>query len=601
MNEVQELKRIPYGKTDFNDFREKNLYYVDKTRFIRNIEEKGDFLFLIRPRRFGKSLFLGIMEAYYDIEYKDRFDFLFSGTDIHKNPTREKNSYLVLKLNFSMVGPGISLVEESFLNYIREAVSGFVMKYGKLLDIDIKKAETEFSLRKSASDVMVTLLKYCKKKDQKIYVIIDEYDNFANTILSEAGEKEFEKITHGSGFFRAFFNVLKAGTTDTEAPISRLFMTGVSPITLDDVTSGFNIATNISLHSDINEIMGFTRPEVETMIEYYRQTGKIRHSTPELMKIMSQWYNHYRFSLYASNEVFNTVHILYFLKEYMIDSQLPGSLIDYNARIDYDKLRHLIIIDKKGALTGAGQTNGNFSKLRQIIEDNSIHSTIVERFPVHKLVSPENFISLLYYFGLLTITGIDEEKKAILKIPNEAIKHLYYDYIKETYEETGLFTIDLSKYENLMKEMAFNGKWEPLIEYLVHRMDTSMGIRDLIAGERAIQAFLNVYLGLSALYLVYSEKELEKGYSDLVLEPFLAQYPLLKYSYLIEIKYIKPQGTKKALSPSPGNIKKVREEAEAQLNRYSLDDKFQKAIGQTTLKKVVLIFSGTRLVYHGEI
>ncbi|MCX6580864.1 MAG: AAA family ATPase, partial [Candidatus Aminicenantes bacterium] len=539
MNEVQELKRIPYGKTDFNDFREKNLYYVDKTRFIRNIEEKGDFLFLIRPRRFGKSLFLGIMEAYYDIEYKDRFDFLFSGTDIHKNPTREKNSYLVLKLNFSMVSPGISLVEESFLNYIREAVSGFVMKYGKLLDIDIKKAETEFSLRKSASDVMVTLLKYCKKKDQKIYVIIDEYDNFANTILSEAGEKEFEKITHGSGFFRAFFNVLKAGTTDTEAPISRLFMTGVSPITLDDVTSGFNIATNISLHSDINEIMGFTRPEVETMIEYYRQTGKIRHSTPELMKIMSQWYNHYRFSLYASSEVFNTVHVLYFLKEYMIDSQLPGSLIDYNARIDYDKLRHLIIIDKKGALPGAGQTNGNFSKLRQIIEDNSIHSTIVERFPVHKLVSPENFISLLYYFGLLTITGIDEEKKAILEIPNEAIKRLYYDYIKDTYEETGLFTIDLSKYEDLMKEMAFNGKWEPLIEYLVHRMDTSMGIRDLIAGERAIQAFLNVYLGLSALYLVYSEKELEKGYSDLVLEPFLAQYPLLKYSYLIEIKYIK--------------------------------------------------------------
>ncbi len=597
MNKVQKLKRIPYGKTDFNDFKEKHLYYVDKTRFIRDIEEKGDFLFLIRPRRFGKSLFLGIMEAYYDIEYKDRFDFLFSGTDIHKNPTKEKNSYLVFKLNFSMVSPDIPLVEESFLNYIRESASGFVMKYGKLLDIDIEKAETEFSLRKSASDVMVTLLKYCKRKDQKIYVIIDEYDNFANTILSEAGEKEFEKVTHGSGFFRAFFNVLKGGTTDTEAPISRLFMTGVSPITLDDVTSGFNIAANISLHSDINEILGFTHTEVETMIEYYRQSGKIRHSTPELLEIMSQWYNHYRFSLHASDEVFNTVHILYFLKEYMIDSQFPGSLIDHNARIDYNKLRHLIVIDKKGAF--ASQTNGNFSKLRQIIENDSIHSAIVDSFPVHKLVSPENFISLLYYFGLLTITGIDEEKKAILKIPNEAIKRLYYDYIKETYEETGLFTIDLSKYEDLMKEMAFKGEWEPLIKYLVQQMDKSMGIRDLITGERAIQAFLNVYLGLSALYLVYSEKELEKGYSDLVLEPFLAQYPQLKYSYLLEIKYIKPKGTKKALSPE--NIKKVREEAEGQLKRYSLDEKFQKAIGETTLKKVVLIFNGTRLVYHGEI
>jgi hypothetical protein len=599
MNEVQQLKRIPYGKTDFNDFRKTNLYYVDKTRFIRDIEEKGDFLFLIRPRRFGKSLFLGIMEAYYDIHYKDRFDYFFMGSDIHRNPTRGKNSYMILKLNFSAVAPDISSIEEAFINYIKDSAYWFIKRYEKLLDIDLKTAKEELFSKKSASEVMVTFLNFSKGKNRQLYVIIDEYDNFANTILSESGEKEFEKITHGEGFFRAFFNVLKAGTTDTEAPISRLFMTGVSPITLDDVTSGFNIATNISLHSDINEIMGFTRPEVETMIEYYRQTGKIRHSTPELMEIMSQWYNHYRFSLYASNEVFNTVHILYFLKEYMIDSQLPGSLIDYNARIDYDKLRHLIVIDKKSAGAGAGQTNGNFSKLRQIIEDNSIHSTIVERFPVHKLVSPENFISLLYYFGLLTITGIDEEKKAILKIPNEAIKHLYYDYIKETYEETGLFAIDLSKYEDLMKEMAFNGQWEPLLEYLVQKMETSMGIRDLIAGERAIQAFLNVYLGLSALYLVYSEKELEKGYSDLVLEPFLAQYPGLKYSYLIEIKYSKPQDKKKELTP--GKLKNIKEEAKTQLDQYGRDEKFKKTIGQTTLKKVVLIFSGTRLIYKGEV
>ncbi|MCX6580590.1 MAG: AAA family ATPase, partial [Candidatus Aminicenantes bacterium] len=474
---------------------------------------------------------------------------------------------------------------------------GFVQKYAKLLEIDVEKANTAFSNKKNASEVMVTLLRYCKIQERKLYVIIDEYDNFANTIISESGEREFEKITHGEGFFRAFFNVLKAGTTDTEAPISRLFMTGVSPITLDGVTSGFNIAEHISLDSDLNEIMGFTRTEVETMIDYYRQTGKIRHSTPELLEMMSQWYNHYRFSLHASSEVFNTVHVLYFLKEYMKNSQFPRSFIDHNVGIDYKKLRHLIVIDKKGA--PASQTNGNFSKLRQIMESDSIHSAIVDSFPVYNLVRPENFVSLLYYFGLLTITGIDEEKKAILKIPNESIKRLYYDYIKETYEETGAFTLNLSKYEAMMKEMAFNGQWEPLIEYLVQQVDKSMGIRDLITGERAIQAFLNVYLGLSALYIIYSEKELEKGYADLVLEPFLAQYPQLKYSYIIEIKYIKPQGKKKTLPP--GNIKKVREEAEDQLKRYSLDEKFQKAIGQTTLKKVMLIFSGTRLVYHGEI
>ncbi|HLP59085.1 MAG TPA: AAA family ATPase, partial [Candidatus Deferrimicrobium sp.] len=364
MNEIHELKQISYGVSDFNDFKVKNLYYVDKTRFIREIEKKGSYLFLIRPRRFGKSLFLGILEAYYDIAFKDRFDSLFSGTDIHQNPTKEKNSYMVLKLNFSAVSPNISTVEESFIDYIKESAYSFILKYETLLNIDPEKTKEELFSKKNASEVMVKFLNYCKRVEQKLYVIIDEYDNFANTILSELGEQAFVDITHGSGFLRALFNVVKAGTTDMDAPISRLFMTGVSPVTMDDVTSGFNIADNISLDTDLNEIMGFTKKEVETMIEYYRQTGKIRHSTPELMEIMSQWYNHYRFSIYAEQDLFNTVHVLYFLKKYIINSQIPHDLIDRNAMFDYKKLRHLIIIDKKGTPT----VNGNFSQLRQILE-----------------------------------------------------------------------------------------------------------------------------------------------------------------------------------------------------------------------------------------
>ncbi|UCH96899.1 MAG: AAA family ATPase [Candidatus Aminicenantes bacterium] len=593
MIDANDLKQIPYGVADFNDFRVKNLYYVDKTRYIRDIEKKGNFLFLIRPRRFGKSLFLGIMEAYYDIDFKDRFDYFFKGTAIHRNPTAEKNSYLVFKLNFSLVNPNVSLVEGSFLNYIQESASWFVMKYGKLLDIDIKKAETEFSSRKSASDVMVTLLKYCKRKKQKLYVIIDEYDNFANTILSEVGEQEFQKITHGGGFLRAFFNVLKGGTTDTDAPISRLFMTGVSPITLDDVTSGFNIATNISLHSDINEIMGFTQPEVETMIEYYRQTGKIHHSTPVLLEMMSRWYNHYRFSLYSGREVFNTAHVLYFLKEYMIDSRIPGTLIDHNARIDYMKLRHLIVVDQKGAV----RANGNFSILREIMETGSAHSIIAAGFPIDELANPNNFISLLYYFGLLTIGGIDDENTPVLTIPNESVKRLYYDYISETYRETGVVSLDMFKYGELVRGMAYRGKWQELVEYIAGRMEASLSLRDLMSGEKALQVFWNVYLGLGPLYNVYSEKEMSQGFCDLVLEPLSIQYPTIKYSYLIELKYIKPTGNK------PGNprlIKKLKEEAESQLDRYSPDEKFQKAISRTTLKKLVLIFCGSRLVYKGE-
>jgi len=414
--------------------------------------------------------------------------------------------------------------------------------------------------------------------------------------LSDSGEQAFRDITHGEGFLRSFFNVIKAGTTGSDTPISRLFMTGVSPITLDDVTSGFNIATNISLDPDIDQIMGFTPDEVETLIEYYRQTGKFRHSTPGLMDLMGHWYNHYRFSTHSTREVFNTVHVLYFLREYMLNSRIPGELIDSNARIDYNKLRHLIVIDQKET----PKTNGNFSKLQQIIEDGSINSIITKGFSIDKVIKPENFISLLYYFGLLTIDGIDEENKAILKIPNEFIKRLYYDYIKETYEETGKLSISLSTFETLMKDMAFKGNWQPLIQYLAEQLKKSMGIRDLITGEKAIQAYLNVYLGLSSLYMVYSEKEMKTGFADLVMEPFLAQYPLLKYSYLIEIKYIKPLEFKK-MKTELKRFQNLKEEAESQLKRYSTDDKFQKAIGQTTLKKLVLIFSGNRLVHHSEV
>ena len=597
MTEIQELKQNPYGVADFNDFKVKNLYYVDKTHFIRDIEKKGSYLFLIRPRRFGKSLFLGILEAYYDIEYKDRFDSFFSGTVIHQSPTKEKNSYMVLKLNFSAVKPDVSKIEESFIDYIKESTYSFILKYEMLLDIDPEKAKEELFAKKNASEVMVKFLNVCKRVKQKLYVIIDEYDNFANTIISESGEQAFIDITHGTGFLRAFFNVVKAGTTDMDAPISRLFMTGVSPVTMDDVTSGFNIADNISLDTDINEIMGFTQPEVEKMIEYYRQSGKIRHSTPQLMEIMSQWYNHYRFSIYAEKDLFNTTHVLYFLKKYLIDSQIPYNLIDRNAMFDYKKLRHLIIIDKKGAVAPTPQTNGNFSKLQQIIASGTIHSDIESGFPITEVTNPRNFISLLYYFGLLTLRGMDDENTPVLIIPNQMVKQLYYDYIHETYEETGVLRLDTEKYTELLKGMAYRGNWRELVEYISERMESSLSLRDLMTGEKAHQVFWNVYLGLGALYNVYPEPELNQGFADLALAPMLIQYPAIKYSYLLELKYIKPSGDQ---LPDPQKIQGLKEEAETQLSQYCRDDKFQKAIGQTTLKKLVLIFCGNRMVYHDE-
>jgi hypothetical protein len=254
---------------------------------------------------------------------------------------------------------------------------------------------------------------------------------------------------------------------------------------------------------------------------------------------------------------------------------------------------------KLAAFGPVNLVNGNFSKLTEILEKDSIQSNISKGFSIDELIGPENFVSLLFYFGLLTISGIIPSNKAILKIPNETVKRLYYDFIKETYQETGAFSLDLEKFSASMDDMAFNGQWQPLIEYLAHRMNESLVLRDLMTREKAIQVFLNVYLGLSDIYIIHPEKEMNKGFADLALEPFLAQYPAIKYSYLIELKYIKPSGQKNDVSRD--QVKKLREEAENQLKQYSIDEKYSKTLGQTQLVKLVLIFCGHRLVYHGEV
>lgn len=594
----KELKRIPYGVSDFKDFYDCNLYYVDKTHFIKIIEDKGKYLLLNRPRRFGKSLFLAVLHAYYDIAYKDQFDSLFNGTYIHNNPTSQRNSYMVLKFNFSSVDSNISNVEKAFLSNIRDSSCNFIDKYHDLLEIEAGEVKNKLEAAESPAILLNTLFRYCSGKKNKLYVIIDEYDNFANTILTTSGQDIFKKITHGEGFFRAFFNTLKSGTSEMNAPVSRLFISGVSPITLDDVTSGFNIATNISLHPDLSDIMGFTAKEVEILIEYYRHTGKIKHSTKELMDIMGQWYNHYRFSTQSAEEVFNTVHIWYFLQEYLLTSIIPQELIDSNARIDYNKLRHLIFIDKEGKK----ETNGNFLKLRHILETGTAQTYIKKSFPVETLTESENFYSLLYYFGLLTIKGISPSGLALLGIPNEFVKHLFYDYFKETINEAYLFHIDMGIFSNLLEDMAFKGYWEPLVKYIGERMENSLGLRDLMTHEKAHQVFWNAYLGLGKIYNVYSEKELNQGYADLLLEPLSSQNLGIKFSYIIEIKYIKPSELQKlAKEDIEKKIQNLCNEASIQLDKYSHDERFKKAIHPSSLKKLILVFSGNRLIHYSEV
>lgn len=590
--EGKNRKAIPYGVANYETIRDRNFYYVDKTGYLREIEKAGMYLFFIRPRRFGKTLFLSMMETYYDVNKKNRFEDFFKGTAIFENPTPEKNSYLILKFNFSEVASSLNRLEESFYYHVKNELQVFLSNYENLLKEQKTTIDKELEKRQNPSDLLSYLLTLCKISKQKLYLIIDEYDNFANTILSTAGIDSYESLTHGEGFFRDFFKVIKAGTSGSDAPIDRLFLTGVSPITLDDVTSGFNIGENISIDKIFNDTMGFDKQEVTAMIDYYRQTGAIHHETGLLLEVMSKWYNHYRFSKESDRKVFNSTQVLHFLKEYMKNTRIPEDLIDRNLRSDYGKIKHLLMIDKKGSK----KTNGNFSKLKTVIENGFVTSRLEKAFPVNKLERPENFISLLFYFGLLTIAGIEKEERVKLAIPNETVKKLFYEYISEAYTETDVFSLDPDEYSELMDNMAYRGKWRPLFDYIARRMEASLSLRDLISGEKAIQAFLHVYLGLSNLYMIHSEREFNKGFADLMLEPFSAKYEGIKYSYLIEIKYIKSSEEK-----DKEKLQRLKIKAEEQLRKYGADEKLGKSTANTTLIKLALIFSGHRLLQIKEV
>ncbi|MGE5340987.1 MAG: AAA family ATPase [Candidatus Omnitrophota bacterium] len=591
-NEVK-IKKIPYGISNYARIIEENCYYVDKTMYIKAVEDAGDYLFFIRPRRFGKSLFLAVLQAYYDIAFRERFDELFKDTWIYRNPTPERNSYLILSLNFSQIRSNIDQLEKSFYFDIIETGKRFISKYREALEVEEEKAVIELNTRENAPDALRYLLSLARTSDQKLYVIIDEYDNFANTILTTGGKVAYQQLTRGEGFFRSFFNVLKAGTTGIEAPVTRLFITGVSPVTMDDVTSGFNIGKNVSLEPRFNRMFGFTQEDVVQMIEYYRGTGSISHSTKSLLEIMAEWYGNYLFSELDDVTLFNSDMALYFIDNYLSLKMIPKDLIDRNVRIDYGKLRHLIVLDRGKTKT----TNGNFSKLKEIIEEGGTSAIISRGFPLEEMMDSNNFKSLLFYFGLLTIKGT-EKGRLRLEIPNETVRRLYYDYIKDAYRDTGVFAMDLSKYEDLMTNMAYDGEWKPLFDYLSGCIRESMSLRDLITGEKSIQAFLNVYLGLSNLYIIHTERELNKGYADIVMEPFFTGYQDIKYSYVLEIKYIKPEGKRKK-KPSPGIVEKLKTEAEAQLATYSLDEKFRKSMEPKAIKTLTLIFYGSDLVFIG--
>ncbi|TGN99660.1 hypothetical protein PN36_35250, partial [Candidatus Thiomargarita nelsonii] len=364
--------------------------------------------------------------------------------------------------------------------------------------------------------------------------------------------------------------------------ISRMFITGVSPVTMDDVTSGFNIGENISLYPAFNEILGLNKQNVIEMLTYYHEQGVTLPDLNSLSALMNVWYGNYRFSKNAKTDLFNTDMVLYFLKNLIRLGTIPDEMIDPNVKVDYEKLRHLIVLDRR--------LNGNFSHLKTIIETGGITSKIAQSFPLEDLIKPKNFISLLYYFGLLT-----QEKDEKLIVPNRTVLNLMYEYFRNAYEDVDVFTIDLWHFANLIRNMAYQGDWQPVFQFLADEVDKQTAIRDFLSGEKVIQTFLLAYLNVADYYISRTEVEMGKGFVDLYLEPFFPKYEEIKYAYLIELKYItQSKFTSKVLQEQV-------KEAKNQLRQYAADPRVVKGNRGVNLISIMLIFRGWELVHCEEV
>lgn len=575
MEHVSDSKLLPYGMMNFAVIRRDDYYYVDKTSFIPLIERSDRFFFFIRPRRFGKSLTLNMLQHYYDVNAKDKFDALFGDLYIGKHPTKDRNSYLVLKLNFSLVSAELHNYRKGLDDHCSIVFDYFCDVYADYLPEGIKE-------KMQAKDGAVNQLEYlymeCAKVNRKIYLFIDEYDHFTNTILSDADSlNRYTDETHKTGYLRAFFNTVKSGT---DSSIERCFITGVSPVTMDDLTSGFNIGTNYSLSSEFNEMMGFTEDEVRQMLAYYSTTCHFNHSIDEIIEIMKPWYDNYCFApeSYDTTTMYNSNMVLYFVKNYVLYGKVPRDMIEDNIRIDYEKLRMLIRKDK--------EFSHDASIIQTLVSQGYIAGELKRGFPPVSIVDPDNFISLLYYFGMLTVSGTHEGKTK-LTIPNQVVREQLYTYLLNIYNEADL---NFSNYERseLSSALAYRGEWLVYFDYIADCLKRYASQRDKQKGEFFVHGFTLAMTAQNRFYRPISEQDTQAGYVDIFLCPLLDIFPDMVHSYIIELKYAKYKDPE-------SRVEELRREAVEQANRYADTDTVKRAVGTTRLHKIVVVYKGMEM------
>lgn len=586
----QQVKRVPYGVADFAQVIEQNQYYVDKTMFIPELEKQPSNLFFIRPRRFGKSIFLSMLYSYYDCAQSHKFQSLFGNLWIGQHPTPLQGKYQVLFLDFSQITGNIDKLETKFNSYLSINLDAFVRQYSEYYQAEME----EILAQEDFEEKMELIFKAAKAHQYHLYLIIDEYDNFTNVILNERGENVYHAITHADGFYRDVFKKFKGN-------FERIFMMGVSPVTLDDVTSGFNIGWNISIKPEFDEMLGFSTTDVVEMFTYYKKHGSIPADSDidAIVNDMKPWYDNYCFAKQAlkkKTRMFNCDMVLYYLRNYMDAGCPPEEMIDPNTRTDYGKMKKLLQFDKLD-----GERKGI---IRKIAEEEQIVTQLYESFSAYQIPKAEIFPSLLFYYGMLTIKGT-RGSKLILGIPNNNVRKQYYGYLEEEYQAKAY--VDVNQLTDYYYDMAYDGKWEEGLRFMADAYAKVSSVRDGIEAERNLQGFFMAYLNLNDYYITAPELELNHGYCDFFLLPDLTHYAS-QHSYILELKVLSKKDFSAIVEgeftedgkPMTKAEKQWREAVE-QIHRYAEAPRVEALRQGTKLHLIIMQFEGWELKRMEEV
>ncbi len=515
--------KIPYGESDFRKIRTGSYLYIDKTAYIHQLEEQGSFNILLRPRRFGKSLFLSTLLHYYDVHEKSHFKALFSGLGIGDNPTPLKNSYQILFMEFSGIADtDAKTVEQEFHIEVQKRLCNFLRRYDY-------PAESLQQVKAAPSAASAMKIFFSWTEEANIYLMIDEYDHFANSILGSSLER-FREVVGRGGFMRSFYETVKTATM--EGIVDRFFITGVTSITLDSMTSGFNISENITNHRLFNQVLGFTEEETKSIVEPLAADCALNRVA--LMNDLKRWYNGYLFSDERTERVYNADMVLYFAKNFNRDTcAYPKTMLDNNIASDYKKIMQLF---------GIGDRAANFITLEKLITNGEIIGLHSRTISADKKFEQNDFIALLLYMGFVTITGTLLNRLRY-GIPNYVIQKLYYDYFKEEIEQRAQISISKDAIENAVAELALHNNINPLTAE-ISKVLALFSNRDFMnMDEKHIKAVILTLLYQSEAYFIRSEAEVNNRYPDILL---LERSPFaMPNQFLFELKFSKKKDEKK--------------------------------------------------------